>query len=317
MISDIIPMSFDESQGWSKEGLDAGCATMPWLAVVGFILIYGGLFSKLWRVHRVLQFSRRTIKIKHVVWPMAACMSSALVILTMWTIVDPMQWTYVTVDEETGEILGTCLTDKANVFLPPLVFITFVPAVLTQLMAWKTKDVDQAYSESFWILIMILVQAEVIVIAVPMVILLKDVSVDGKYIGTTAMTWVFAASPLFLVLGPKFLAHRRAISGTSARETKRGIGGTGAVNVSGLNAAKNSDPSPELLVKISHSRPDNSSNKYSSTERGFAGEACAQETSKGKTSGNRVEEASLVVRHAASSPSVNDDLRVAENNSQP
>jgi len=51
-------------------------------------------------------------------------------------------------------------------------------------MAWKTKDVDHACSEAYWIFIMILVQIEVVIFAVPTVAVLRDTpSTDISYIG--------------------------------------------------------------------------------------------------------------------------------------
>jgi hypothetical protein len=38
----IFPLSFDESYGWTKNQLDSGCMSVPWLASIGHILTYGG-----------------------------------------------------------------------------------------------------------------------------------------------------------------------------------------------------------------------------------------------------------------------------------
>jgi hypothetical protein len=42
----ILPISFDESYGWSPEALDAACASVPWFVAMGHLHIYGSLFSK-------------------------------------------------------------------------------------------------------------------------------------------------------------------------------------------------------------------------------------------------------------------------------
>lgn len=276
LILSIIAMSFDESQGWTQQDMNLVCATLPWLSSVGVILVYGALFSKLWRVQRVLQFTRRTIKVKHVLWPMCACLFIALVTLTVWTIVDPPRWGYVTVDEESGEILGTCQADHAGAFITPLVVAAGLPALLTEIMAWKTKDVDNAYSESNWIFIMILVQVEVTVVAAPMVILLRDVSVNGQYLGTVSFTWVFAVSPVVFILGPKVYAHQKAIHGVDNRSVHtRGTGGRGAVNVSGLPTAEKRARN-DILDRLS-GPSSQSHNHLSSTEKGAGSDRHADE----------------------------------------
>jgi hypothetical protein len=42
----ILPLSFDESYGWTEEQLSKGCMSVPWLVSTGFITTYGALFVK-------------------------------------------------------------------------------------------------------------------------------------------------------------------------------------------------------------------------------------------------------------------------------
>jgi hypothetical protein len=67
-----------------------------------------------------------------------------------------------------------------------------LPAVMTGVMAWKTKDVSEDFSEARWIWIMIIVQFEVFLVAAPTVIVLRDVSTDGRYLGSTFLLWILA-----------------------------------------------------------------------------------------------------------------------------
>lgn len=255
LMSSLIPMTFDGNQGWSNTQLDRACVAMPWLMIVGNILIYGALFTKLWRVHRVLQFSRRTVKIKDVGRPVLILLGLALVILLVWTIVDPMKYIYITVDEERGEVLGTCESDHQTAFLFPLMIIMILPALMTEFMAWKTKDVDGVYSESYWIFIMILVQLEIVFFAIPVTIALNEVSAEGQYLGFTIITWVFATSPLGLIIFPKFIAYRKAVAGIVDGPTRGG--GTGSVHVTGIASTVTGThkvQSDMLDSHLSHSR---------------------------------------------------------------
>ena len=43
----IIPNSFDESYGWSTEQLSHACNVSPWFIMVGFMLIYSGLWVRI------------------------------------------------------------------------------------------------------------------------------------------------------------------------------------------------------------------------------------------------------------------------------
>jgi hypothetical protein len=118
-----------------------------------------------------------------------------------------------------------------------LVCVMIVPTLLTAYMAWCTKDIDEEYSESHWIFIMVSVQCEVILFAAPMIALLRDVSTNGRYIGFVLLMWTFPMSTLLLIVGPKVLALRRARAesriGGRRKQSTRGRS-HGGVHVSGL-----------------------------------------------------------------------------------
>lgn len=42
-----------------------------------------------------------------------------------------------------------------------LALIMFIPTLLTGIMAWKTADVDERFSDSYWVSVLIIVQIEV------------------------------------------------------------------------------------------------------------------------------------------------------------
>lgn len=42
-----------------------------------------------------------------------------------------------------------------------LALIMFIPTLLTGIMAWNTSDVDERFSDSYWVSALILVQIEV------------------------------------------------------------------------------------------------------------------------------------------------------------
>jgi hypothetical protein len=46
MVTSLIFVSFDESNGWSEDKLDAACAAFPWFFVIGYLLQYCAAFSK-------------------------------------------------------------------------------------------------------------------------------------------------------------------------------------------------------------------------------------------------------------------------------
>jgi hypothetical protein len=218
----VWPLSHDESYSRNDQ-LDQFCAAMPWFFVSGHVLIYGSLATKLWRVHRVLQFSRREIKIKDVMGPLVVLISLCVGVLLVWTIVDPLQWDRRIIDEDSGESFGTCRSDSLAYFAPPELILLIAPAAMTGWMAWKTKDVDDLYTESWYIFVMISLQVEIAIVAAPVIAILEDVSTDGQYLGLSAMLTLFPMSTLLFIFGPKVLAdYKERMGGIDRTKSKRG-----------------------------------------------------------------------------------------------
>lgn len=182
----ILGITSDEDLGYTADQLGRHCMSIVWLASLGHIFTYGALFTKvsvsnvrkllekflslfsfnmtnfkLWRVNQVLQFSRRQIKTSHVAWPAAMLMFAAVTILTVWQIVDPLRWVRVELDEATGESIGQCDSETMRYFIIPLATVMIIPSLLTCLMAWKTRDVDDRFSEHSWIFTLVVIQLQV------------------------------------------------------------------------------------------------------------------------------------------------------------
>ncbi|CAB9516932.1 Gamma-aminobutyric acid (GABA) B receptor [Seminavis robusta] len=230
----IFGITTDESEGFSVEQLSRHCMAIVWLTSLGHIFTYGALFTKLWRVNKVLQFSRRQINASHVAWPSAMLMLAALTILTVFQVTDPLKWERVEIDANTGESIGQCTSETMRYYIFALAGVMMIPSVLTCVMAWKTKDVDDTYSESSWIFNLVIVQLEIIIVAIPLVIILRDVSTDGKYIGHLFLLWSMPMSTLGFIMLPKVVAQYMASHGMSQSTRVRGSGG-GGVRVSGMN----------------------------------------------------------------------------------
>jgi hypothetical protein len=86
---------------------------------------------------------------------------TTLIILAIWTAVSPIEWVREEVDDITGESFGRCRGEHVTAWFAPISVIMIIPIALTFVMAWKTKDVDQAFSETWWIFALILVQLQV------------------------------------------------------------------------------------------------------------------------------------------------------------
>jgi 7 transmembrane sweet-taste receptor of 3 GCPR len=112
-------------------------------------------------VNKVLQFKRARIKVRQVVWPALFLILAAVVLLSVWTAISDFGWVREEVDPLSGASIGHCTGDYYYAFLIPVGILSVIPTVLTCIMAWKTCDVDDMYSESKWIFTLVLVQLQV------------------------------------------------------------------------------------------------------------------------------------------------------------
>jgi hypothetical protein len=249
----IIPLSLDDASGMSPSQLNSCCMAVPWLVSAGHMLSYCAMFAKLWRVNKVLQFTRRKITVTQVLWPVAALFGAAVLVLGLWTGLDPLVWTREVLDPYTGATVGYCQSNDLWAFAAPLAVLMFIPTVLTGIMAWKTKDVDAAYSDSAWIFTLIMLQAELYLVAVPVIAILRTASNSGFYVGFVLFLAIFPLSTLLLIIAPKVYAYRQDVTGqSSGSNAKRGA--RQGVRISGLND--------------SHATTSNVQRAVSSEERG-------------------------------------------------
>jgi hypothetical protein len=113
----------------------------------------------LYRVNKVLQFTRAKVDLNQILWAVHSLFVSAVILLTCWTVLGDPGWTRE-VDQETGESFGQCYQDTSAWFFATG-FLMLIPTVLSFIMSWKTKDVDDSFSEAWWIFALIFVQLQV------------------------------------------------------------------------------------------------------------------------------------------------------------
>ena len=200
----IIPNSFDESYGWDADQLSRACNVAPWLIVIGFMLIYSGLWLKLWRVNKVLQFARAIkVTVRSVIGPALIFFGVIIAALSTWSVIEGFEWRRVEIDELTGESAGGCAGENTAYWFTPIVVLMMIPIGLTARMAWLTRDIDSKYSESHWIVIMIVSQVQLLLISIPLLLLVDGMMPNVRYVGQSSVFAVFSLTTITLIFGPK------------------------------------------------------------------------------------------------------------------
>ena len=233
--------SFDEAKGVSTTRLTHLCRALPWFFVLGYLTMYGALFSKLWRISQVLQMRRRqSIGINKVLLPFLVLTTCCFFTLLAWQLTDPLEWhrKVISEGEEPYETYGECASAKFG-FLPfvvPLGFFLFVAMGLTVAIAWKTRDVQAELSEARWIFAGIYVHVQTWLVGIPLLYITSGVSKDAFYLMVVVLAFTFSSSQVCLVIWRKMftLLSERFGLVSHAPNPKISIRGGGTSFVSGL-----------------------------------------------------------------------------------
>lgn len=205
----IFTLSWDESYGWSDKQLDVACSLTPWFFFVGHLLMFSALFTKLWRVDKVLQFSRQKVRVVQVMGPLVALLFAAVVVLSAWTAIDPWVWERTLIQENPAETYGECTSEYLGVWFWILASLMVLAKVTTAAMAWKTADIPQDFSDASSVFYSITTHLQAWFIGIPILIVLGNDSPDATYFGRVLLIWIFSVSGVALVVVPKIVKSIR------------------------------------------------------------------------------------------------------------
>jgi hypothetical protein len=174
----IIPGTFQEPI--SESMLDIACMLDIYLFSVGFSTTFAALFSKTWRIYMVYKHSKKfhrvTIRPIDVFLPFAILVGLNLVVLVTWTLVAPLHWERVIVEEDMFgqpiESRGTCLTQIQNgstetIFLSLLGLVNLSALLLSIYQSYRARKLPSEYNEAFYLLMTNLAILEGLVLGVP------------------------------------------------------------------------------------------------------------------------------------------------------
>lgn len=222
----VIPLGIDDSIA-TTDACTKACMAAPWLYTLGFTTVFAAVFSKIWRVNRLLKkarsFRRVQISAKDVMLPFAILLTLNITFLLVWTIVDPMYWDRLaTFGSDDGlSSYGTCVLGRTGVstaMLACLVTLAFVVVVLANIEACKGRNVSTEFSESKYVGICMVCFLQVMVVGIPLIALVYT-NPPAKYFVKVAIIFVLAISMLLLIFVPKMIFMRKEKARLANRNT--------------------------------------------------------------------------------------------------
>jgi len=162
----LIPLTFDEYyfpahvDEFGRESypvLDSTCQVIPWLYTTGFVLIFGSLLGKTWRIKEIFinpELKKKTIKNKTVLMQVGSGLSLAWLILIVWSVDSPLQWIKVKdkIDPVNGisalEWHGRCGSNRLVVYLPLILICQLAAFLYGTVLSYKIRSLKDDFSET-------------------------------------------------------------------------------------------------------------------------------------------------------------------------
>jgi gamma-aminobutyric acid type B receptor len=237
--SSLIPLSFDdggesfdeygnpESMSYSRSvGI---CMSTPWLAFTGFTVTFSALFSKTWRVNRLLHANHTRIQLseKDVLAPFAVLLTSNIVVLICWMVIDPL--TYVRQENDGTDYwnrvistYGACRSNHVVAYLVPLAVINLSVVATACWQAWQARYIESEFSEAKYIGLTVASLFQGFITGIPVVVVVRDMP-KAFYLLLSIVIFLLCMVVLLLIFLPKmFMQRTYAIE--SEAEQRRMVG---------------------------------------------------------------------------------------------
>ena len=232
MGTSMIPLSIDDSIATDR-ACSIACMAFPWLFTTGFSITFTALFSKIWRVNKIVaaatSFRRIRIKERDVMVPFVIIFGLNLIILLLWTLIEPLTWTRILTSE--NESYGTCWANTSSnddgavavkVFVGLLVAVNGSAVILANVQAYRARDISDDFSESKYIGIAMACILQIFLVGIPLLFLVHE-SPPAFFFIIVSIIFVIAMSMLLLIFVPKFIAANKRFEEGSSAETSSAV----------------------------------------------------------------------------------------------
>ncbi|CAB9513893.1 Metabotropic glutamate receptor-like protein [Seminavis robusta] len=205
MSSTILPLSFDDGI-ISPEQCSQMCISQPWLFSIGCTILFSVLFSKLWRINRLLhapRFERLMVTEKDVMGPFLVLFTANVALLLTWTLVDPLQWTRRPVEDEPWKTYGSCSSNGIGYVFMGLIGLLLLTALLMACyQAYKARDISDEFSEGKNLGLALFTWIQVMLLGGPTLFLVDQENFTARFFIEVGLIAALGASMLLFIFVP-------------------------------------------------------------------------------------------------------------------
>ena len=144
--------------------------------------------------------------------PVVVTVLTTVVILIVWTTIDPWRWTREWVSDIPAETYGQCHSDHFWAFFAPLISILILAEGLTIFFVYKTADINEDFADTRPSIYAMYSQFQAWIVGVPVLVVIDNGSTDAVFLSRSLLIWIFSLSGVVFVIIPRIYkaAYKRA-----------------------------------------------------------------------------------------------------------
>jgi len=200
------------------------CMAAPWFYGTGFVLIFGPLFAKLWRIQRIFKnknMQRIRIQTTTLFLMVLGMFMVEFVILLTWTLVDPVRFirTVEEVDRYGNPTLsiGVCKgTGSDKIMMIIMAAYHFVILAILNYISYRTRKINLKFAESTYISLIMSSYVQILMVSVPVLVIVAKHPETNMFI-RSAIVFLNDLSVLMFLFVPKIVAVHLNVVDTSGK----------------------------------------------------------------------------------------------------
>lgn len=195
----IVPMSMTPEMMNNQDACDAFCVVTPWLVATGFVTMLAALFSKIWRINKIIFHGVKTRRIvvtaRDILVPFGSLFGTNVALLLLWTFLGGVSFSAAD---------GICSSDEStHVVVTSLLAAVNLAAMLTACFQMnQVRDIRVEYEETTYISVCLFGMLQLGLIGTPVLYLVED-QPKAAYLVKSGIVFVVSMSVLVLIFLPK------------------------------------------------------------------------------------------------------------------
>lgn len=232
--STIIALSIQAGSDEDTDGATIGCQAAPFLYTIGWILQYGSLSAKSFRLAKIMNNQNRvrvTVTAMQTMTIVGFVLALDLIVVIVWTATHPLEYirevTSVEKDDATHVVTinssGRCKIGEDGpslwAFTGPIIAIHAVLMITTNVILYKVRGVADRYQEQKYVALASAFVFEVLIIGLPVLISVGE-NATAVFIVLTGIIALNDMGMLCFVFIPKIMFQRKKLAeGVAVGET--------------------------------------------------------------------------------------------------